>query len=241
MAYNYLGLVNDVNGRLNEVILTSGNFADAKGFYSQAKEAVNSAIQDINQQQFEWPFNYVEEEEALTAGITRYGFPTHAKTLDMDTFRIKSNTTLGTSTEKLKVLNYEEYLERYVDQEYSSDTSLRGVPRFVFRSPGLEFGVVPAPDQAYTIVYEYYRTTVPLINHDDVPTIPEIYRHIIVEGAMYYAYMFRSNEQAASIAKRKFEEGVKSMRTILINRYEYVRSTAINRTSRISYSYRIGQ
>lgn len=241
MAYNYLGLVNDVNGRLNEVLLTSSNFADAKGFYSQAKEAVNSAIQDINQQQFEWPFNYVEEEETLTAGITRYGFPTHARTVDIDTFRIKSNDTLGISTEKLKVLNYEEYLERYVDQEYSSDTSLRGIPQFVFRSPGLEFGVVPAPDQAYTIVYEYYRTTVPLINYDDVPTIPEIYRHVIVEGAMYYAYMFRSNEQAASIAKRKFEEGVKSMRTILINRYEYVRSTAINRTSRISYSYRIGQ
>lgn len=240
MAYNYLGLVNDVNGRLNEVLLTAGNFADAKGFYAQAKEAVNSSIQDINQQQFEWPFNYVEQEETLTAGVTRYGFPSDARTVDIDTFRIKADPTLNASTERLKVLNYEEYLDRYVDQEYTDDTSLRSAPQFVFRSPGLEYGVVPAPDQAYTIIYEYYRTNVPLINYDDVPAIPEIYRHVIVEGAMYHAYMFRSNEQAAVIAKQKFDQGVKSMRTILINRYEYVRSSAINRTSRISYAYRVG-
>jgi hypothetical protein len=88
-------------------------------------------------------------------------------------------------------------------------------------------------------VYEYYTTTVELISATDVPTIPEIYRHVIVEGAMYHAYMFRSNEQAAAIALRKFEAGIKNMRTILINRYEYVRSTAIQQNRRTAYSFRI--
>jgi len=44
MAYDYLGLVNDVNRRLNEVELTSSNFAAATGEYSMIKDAVNSAI-----------------------------------------------------------------------------------------------------------------------------------------------------------------------------------------------------
>jgi hypothetical protein len=46
---------------------------------------------------------------------------------------------------------------------------------------------------------------------------------------MYYAYMFRGNEQAASLAKAKFDEGLKKMRILLINEYEYLRSTYIPR------------
>ena len=240
MAYNFLGLVNDVNQRLNEVPLAETNFLAAKGFYGQAREAVNSAIHDINQQQFEWPFNYVEKTETVTPGITRYAFPEDAKTIDFDSFRLKGNSTLNVETSKLSLLSYEDYLNNFVDQEYSDDTSKRNVPRQVFRAPGLEFGLVPAPDQAYDIIYEYYRTGYFLINPTDVPPIPEIYRHVIVEGAMYYAYMFRSNEQAAVIAKDKFDKGVKQMRTILINRYEYVRSTVLpQRTGRSNYVYRL--
>ena len=44
MAYDFLGLVNAVNRRLNEVELSSANFATATGFYSQAKDAVNASI-----------------------------------------------------------------------------------------------------------------------------------------------------------------------------------------------------
>jgi hypothetical protein len=63
MAYDYLGLVNDVNRRLNEVELTSSNFAAATGEYSMIKDAVNSAIRYLNQHEYEWPFNHVETEE----------------------------------------------------------------------------------------------------------------------------------------------------------------------------------
>ena len=39
MAYDYLGLVNDVNRRLNEVELTTTNFATSTGEYGMIKEA----------------------------------------------------------------------------------------------------------------------------------------------------------------------------------------------------------
>jgi hypothetical protein len=239
MAYNFLGLVNDVNRRLNEVELTQSNFSTAVGFYSQAKDSVNSAIQDINQSQFEWPFNYVSQTDTLVVGTTRYAFPAAAKSVDMDSFRIKFDNVLDSETQKLKVLSYEEYLEKFVDQEYNPDTSQYSQPDLVFRSPGLEYGVVPAPDKAYEIVYDYYAKTTDLASATDAPAVPEIYRHIIIDGAMYYAYMFRSNEQAAALSKNKFEQGIKYMRTILINRYDYIRSTFRPTIRRSSYVYRL--
>jgi hypothetical protein len=239
MAYNFLGLVNDVNRRLNEVQLTSANFASAAGFYGQAKDAVNAAIQDINQSQHEWTWNHVTQEETLTDGVTRYSFPADAKTIDFDSFRIKRSDTFNNQSIKLKIISYEEYLEKFVDQEYNDDTSLLDTPAYVFRAPGLEFGIVPAPKEDYELVYEYYRSTIDLENATDVPSIPEMYRNIIIEGAMYYAYMFRGNEQSASIAKTKFDQGIKSMRIMLINRYEYVRSTAIQQNKRYIAGFRV--
>lgn len=227
MAYDFLGLVNDVNTRLNEVQLTSSNFGTATGFYQQAKDAVNSSIRYINQSQYEWPFNHVEQEEELSAGTTRYSLPSDCKSVDIDSFRIKRNATLGNGTVKLSVLSYEEYLENNVDQEYNTSTGIRGIPQHVFQTPNFEYGVTPPPKDDYEIVYEYFRYPVDMISATDVPIVPERFRHVVVDGAMYYAYLFRSNSQDAVILRDKFEDGIKQMRSMLVNRTEYVRSTAI--------------
>lgn len=231
MAYDYLGLVNDVNKRLNEVELTSSNFATVTGFYSAAKDAVNGALRHINQSTFEWPFNHVEQEDVLTAGEVRYGYPADAKTLDFDSFRIKRSASFGNDTRKLKLMAYEEYLENHVDAEYdTSNTGIRSIPRVVFRTPNQGFGVYPPPDNAYELVYEYYRLPVDLIGATDVPSIPEQFRYVIVDGAMYFAYLFRGNTQDATLQFQKFEEGIKDMRTLYVNRYDYVRDTRISLT-----------
>ena len=184
MAYDYLGLVNDVNRRLNEVELTTSNFSTATGEYGMIKDAVNASIRYINQHEYEWPFNHVTADETMTAGVVRYAFPTDAKTVDFDSFRIKRNDTLGNDTKRLTILSYEEYLNKHVDIEYNT-SSARGVPDYIFRTPNQEFGFVRAPDKAYEYVYEYYRLPVDLLNTTDVPTVPEQFRYIIVNGAMY--------------------------------------------------------
>jgi hypothetical protein len=239
MAYDYIGLVNDVNRRLNEVELTSANFATATGEYGMIKDAVNSSIRYINQHEYEWPFNHVTEEDTLTAGIVRYAFPADAKTIDFDSFRIKRNDTLGNDTKKLKILSYEEYLENYVDSEYNTSTGARAMPDYVFRSPSSEYGFVRNPDKAYDIVYEYYRLPVDLINSTDVPSIPEQFRYIIVDGAMHYAYLFRGETQEAQVAQVKYLDEIKSMRSLYVNRYDYIRSTAIQQNSSSISSFRV--
>ena len=79
MAYNFLGLVNAVNRRLNEVELTSSNFASAIGLQTQAKDAVNESIRYINQSEYFWSFNHNTQETTLVANTSRYAFPTDVK------------------------------------------------------------------------------------------------------------------------------------------------------------------
>ena len=228
MAYDFIGLVNDVNRRLNEVELTTANFAGAQGYYNLTKDAVNASMRHIHQEEFEWPWNHAEEEEILTPGEVRYSMPYNSKTVNMNSFRIKRDAALGVGTTKLKVLNYEEYLDKHVDAEYNSGEETRGVPKYVIRAPSREILFVPAPKDAYEVVYEYYATGVDMALFSDVPEIPEQYRHTIVDGAMYYAYVFRGDMQAANLSEAKFKAGIKNMRSVNINRTEYIRDTRVH-------------
>lgn len=226
--YNFLGLVNDVCGRVNETPLTAASFASANGFYTTAKEAVSSSIRFINQHEFEWPFNHVKDELTLTPGTIRYSYPVNAKTVDLETFRIVRDNTLGNETVSLVQIDYEEYLARYLDDEYNtSDTGIRGIPTKFFRAPDLTFGVHPAPDKAYKLIYEYYNLPVDLSLYTDVPSIPVSFRHVIVDGAMYYVYFFRGDIETADRLYQKFQDGIKNMRTLYINRYNYIRDTRL--------------
>ena len=162
MAYNFLELVNEINRRLNELELTTITFTTDTGFYQTAKDAVNSSIRHINHEEFSWPWNHREEEETLSAGIVRYSYPEDAKLINMDSFRIKKNTTLNVETKKLKSMDYQEYLDNYVDHEYNTSTNIRTVPRNIIRTPSQEFIFYPCPDKAYEVVYEYYQNPVSL-------------------------------------------------------------------------------
>ena len=228
MAYDYISLVNDINRRLNEVELTAANFPTATGYYSFAKDSVNASIRHINQEEIEWPWNHVEATETLSVGEVRYSVPYDSKTINMNTFRIKRDADLGVSTVKLKVLTYEEWLDKYADSEYNSSSDNRGIPKYVSRTPSRELVYHPAPDQEYEVVYEYFRTGFDLELHTDVPSLPEQYRYTIVDGAMYYVYQFRSDLQAAQLAMNKFEQGIKQLRSLHINRTEYLRDTRVH-------------
>lgn len=229
MAYNFLGLVNQICGEVNEVPLTSSNFSGAGGFYVVAKDSINKAISQINQQGYHWPFNYIEQEDTLTAGINRYSIPYDAKSIDFNTFRIKRNNTFGNETRVLRKMDYEHYVQAFIDDEYNtSDTSIRGIPYSVAQAPGMEFVLHPVPDKNYELVYEYYMTPVPLELATDVPSIPEQYRHIIIDGAMYYVYNFRSDHENSQFMYGKFSEGIKNMKKTGRTRMEYVRDGRVN-------------
>jgi len=224
--YNFLELTNNVAKRLNEVPLTSTNFADAVGFQADIKSYINQTLTRINMQEFEWPFNHETVDLVLTPDQVKYPYPVDAKTVAFDTFILKGDVALNVESRKLDILDYEEHLKETIDLEINpSDYATK--PRWVFRGRDTTFGIIPAPDQTYTVRYEYYVLPTELQDWDDVPRVPEHFKWVIQEGAMYYAYMFRGDVEAANFANNLFMQGMKDMRKLFLNRYEYVRSSMI--------------
>lgn len=225
MAYDFLSLVNDVNNRLNEVELTSSNFATATGYFNFAKDSVNSSLRHIQQEEYEWPWNHVEQSDVVIAGQVRYAIPSDAKTVNFNTFRIRRDDSLNVGTIHLKNMEYEEWLDKHADSEYN--TNSKGCPTHVIRTPSREYILYPNPDKAYEVVFEYFRVGYDLEQATDIPNLPEQYRYVIVDGAMYYVYQFRGDTPSANLALQKFQQGIKHLRSLHINRTNNLRDTRV--------------
>ena len=230
MAYDFLGLTNEVLARMNEVVLTATNFTAARGYQIQCQNAVNDAINYINQREFGWPFSHSTQTETLVASQTRYTVPTGTQHVDYETFRISKDNTLGVDATTLRVLDYKEYVDKYIGQETSSGVG--GVPNFVFRTPDNNYGLYPYPDKAYVLKYEFNSRPTALAAATDVPTVPEQFRQVIADGATAYAYQYRGEAQQYGLNFTRFEEGIKHMQSILLNRTDYVRSTYLPHSQR---------
>mgnify|MGYP003141652015 FL=1 len=230
MAYDFLGLTNEVLARMNEVVLTATNFTAARGYQIQCQNAVNDAINYINQREYGWPFSHATQTETLVASQTRYTVPTGTQHVDYETFRISKDNTLGVDATTLRVLDYKEYVDKYIGQETSSGVG--GVPNFVFRTPDNNYGLYPYPDKAYVLKYEFYSRPTALAAATDVPAIPEQFRQVIADGATAYAYQYRGEAQQYGLNFTRFEEGIKHMQSILLNRTDYVRSTYLPHSQR---------
>jgi hypothetical protein len=211
-------------------VLTATNFTAARGYQIQCQNAVNDAINYINQREFGWPFSHATQSETLVASQTRYTVPTGTQHVDYETFRISKDNTLGVDATTLRVLDYKEYVDKYIGQETSSGVG--GVPNFVFRTPDNNYGLYPYPDKAYVLKYEYYSRPTALAAATDVPTVPEQFRQVIADGATAYAYQYRGEAQQYGLNFTRFEEGIKHMQSILLNRTDYVRSTYLPHSQR---------
>jgi len=191
MAYNYIGLVNDVNRRLNEVELKEKDFPNAIGEYGAVKEAVNSAIRYINQHEFEWPFNAAEHTETLVAGQEEYTWPEYFKVADWNTFQIQEDSSLGATFTTLKFIERDEWYRSFRDRDAASGATGISAPVNVFSGHGNGFGVSPSPDKAYTLKFRYFLNYSDLSNADHVTRIPTSYDTVLIDGATYYLYIFK--------------------------------------------------
>jgi hypothetical protein len=297
MAETFLTLTNKVLAKLNEVELTSANFASSRGIQTQAKNAVNEAIRYINQREFNYPFNHATNTETVVPGSVRYSIPATAKTIDYNTFRIVKDTDLAIVGGRLRKLDYNEYLNAYITQEdeittttlsqshtdsvttltvtsttgfdatgkvyvgsevitytgIGSSTTITGctrgaegttatthasgvqvaqfeggsAPTYVVRTLDNNYLLYPFPEKEYTLKYDYFTFPTDLAAHDSTTSVPDRFSPVIVDGATAYVYQYRGEAQQYGINFARFEQGIKNMQTLLVNKFEYVRSTYI--------------
>jgi hypothetical protein len=299
MALTYLSLTNDVLTRMNEVVLTSANFTDARGIQVQAKNAINEAIRHINQKEFAYPFNHASNSSTVVPGVVRYTIPTDTKYIDYNTARIKKDTDVSASGVNLKRLNYNEYISKefstqedeiesttldgthtdsvttltlvsstgfategtvFVGSEeitytavsgntltgctrgansttaaaYSSGVVVTqfdngGVPQYIVRTLDNNYLLYPFPDKEYTLLYDYFTFPDDLSAHGDTTTIPDRFKPVITDGATAFLYQYRGEMQQYQINFERFEDGIKNVQSLLVNKFDYIRSTVINR------------
>ena len=299
MAESFLTHTNRVIARLNEVALTSSDFASSRGIQTQCKNAVNEAVRYINQKEFQYPFNHSTKTQTLTAGTVKYSIPTDAKTVDYNTFRLVKDSDLSTSGGRLPILNYNDYVNAYITQEdeivtttlsqshtdsvttitvasttgfdssgtlfigneqvtYTGTTSTTftgatrgagsttasahdsgvqvaqftdgGLPQFIVRTPDNNYLLYPFPTKSYSIKFDYFTFPSDMSAHGDTTSIPDRFAPIIADGATAFVYQYRGETAQYQLNMQRFEQGIKNMQTLLVNRFDYIRSTYIPRS-----------
>ena len=223
----FLELTNKVLRRLNEVEITQTEFASVRGVQALAKDAVRNAVAKINQAESNWPFNAAEHERVLVVGQEEYAWPPFFKSADWTSFQIQKDEPLNVDYRRLDFISTDQWYINHRDNDFNSELDGRGVPSLVFPSHGAGYGVSPSPDKPYRLRFRYYLSGVDLQAFNDTSRIPEIYDHVIVEGALYYMYMFKDNPESTQIAVLSFQQGIAEMRSILINRYNRMYDTRV--------------
>jgi hypothetical protein len=228
----YLSLTNELLRRLNEVQMDSTEFSTARNVQSLAKDAVNSSIRELMHSAQEWPFVSASYTQTLTTNVGTYLFPVDMSSIDWDSFYLQKLTAQNNVPKKIPYITYISYIETQKPKEDQTGTSGQAAPLYVYDVPNnLSFGVTPLPNAAYNISYNYFYFPADLTNATDVCVVPDRFKNVLIDGAMMYMMIFRSNEQSATIHKGNFESGIKVMRRLLIGETNLMRSTAITQTT----------
>ena len=105
-----------------------------------------------------------------------------------------------------------------------------GIPQYIIRSPDNNYLLYPFPNKVYSVKFEYYTYPDDMSDHDDTTTIPDRFAAVIIDGATAFVYQYRGETAQYQLNMQRFEQGIKNMQTLLVNRFNYVRSTYIPRS-----------
>ena len=242
MATTYLEITNEVLRELNEVPLTSSNFANAKGLQAFVKDTVNKAIFDIANEEPQLPFFsaglsgatdpfYGNVTVATTAGTRWYllksgssSITTDYASIDWDDFYLTTINVSGEAapfvSQGLKFLNLADWKRYYRDSENSDDASTQayGEPKYVIKSPdNRKFGLSPIPDKVYNVHFYAFEKPTALSAHGDTVVLPEQYTNVITSMVRYYVWQFKESPQQAAFALDDYRRAMKSMKSNLLN------------------------
>lgn len=235
----YLTLTNLALGRINEVLLTAGTFAAATGPQLSMQTGVNAAIFDISRRFQQWPFNYGQQTFQTIASVTaaienEYTPPATVTIIKWDTFGIQrdDSATPPVVASTLTPVDYNLWAKRIRPLDLQISTGGFSTPRYVIKGDDGNIILSPPPDAVYTIYYDAWSDPIALNLFSDTCVIPDKYNYVIVDGAMYYGYDFRSDQGAQDRAKAKFDSGVQEMLRELVKPTDGFQSTMIvnNRT-----------
>ena len=242
MATTYLQATNELLREINEIVLTSSNFANAIGIQQHAKDCINRAYNDIVTSEPRWSFLATGESGATdpfygnvyvetVAGTRWYELKSSSSSvttdygaIDWDNFYL---TTIGVSGESapytsqnLKFINSPDWVRYRRESENAddSDSQSYGEPTHVIRSPDTrKFGLSPIPDKVYRVWFFAWDLPTALDAHGDATVFPDVYNPVLMARARYHFHQFKDAPQQAAFALEDYKKGLKQMRSALMN------------------------
>ena len=147
--------------------------------------------------------------------------------LDVDYVRV---SRADVTTRKIRYISYDDYLQRFKEQDDRNSSGHHGMPQYVYRKPDYSsFGLTPIPDKNdYLISYDYYTTHTDLSAHGDTMALPDRFSPLIVDRSKYYTYMLRSDPDHANLANRDYQRKLSLLKTDYASRADYMRDTRIS-------------
>ena len=241
MATTYLDLTNEVLRELNEIPLTSANFATAIGLQKFVKDAINKSIFDIANQEPQLPFfsagvsgstdpfygnttvATVEGQRFYTLKSDSSSITTDFASIDWDDFYITTINVSGESSpyvsKGLKFLTLADWRRYYRDSENSDDANSKyGEPVYVIKSPdSRKFGLSPIPDKVYNVHFYAFTKPTALDAHGDTMALPEQYSNVVTARTRYYVWQFKESPQQAAFALDDYKKAMRYMKSNLMN------------------------
>ena len=242
MATTYLSLTNELLRELNEVVLTSSNFGSAVGIQGHAQDCINRSYNDIVIAEPQWAFLATGESGATdpfygnvyvetVAGTRWYELKASSSSIiadygsvDWDNFYLTTISVSGESapyvSRNLSFITTEEWKDHLREGENADDADTQnwGEPRFIIRSPDArKFGVSPIPDKVYRVWFYAWDLPTALSDHDDTIVFPDVYVPVLMARARYHFHQFKDAPQQAAFALQDYKEGLKRMRSALMN------------------------
>jgi hypothetical protein len=219
---------------MGEVVMDITEFSGARNVQALAKQAINSSVRELMHSAQEWPFALTTYSQTLaTNGTATYNFPSDTSSVDWESFYLKQLTAANNEPRRLPVLAYPEYLDTLRPIDEAAGAGGYGPTQAVVQTQESKFSITPPADQAYVIEYKYWSFPADMAEPTDTCIVPTRFDSVIIDCAMTYMMIYRSNEQSANLHRERFEQGIKTMRRLLMDEPLAMRSTMIvqSRTS----------
>ena len=148
-----------------------------------------------------------------------------ATNMDVDYVRISEDIPV----KRLRYLAYDDWNKKFLERDLTNSEDSLGVPDYAYPTQDKKFGLSPVPDQSnYEIQYEYWKVHTDLSAHGDTMDLDDRFKDVITTRAKYYAYVLRSDPQAAQMAYEEYKSQMQIIRTEYINVKSYMTDTRIN-------------
>lgn len=149
------------------------------GGYGKAVRYIDMAHEEIQSMYSDWDFLWAEDTITTVSGTAAY-----AGAADLGVWDTR---TLYYDNEPLAVIDWKDYV---------AGSGSTGEPEQCIVRPDNKLLLVPTPDDAYTITYNYYRTPLKLAADDDEPLIPARFQRVIIGRALILFGNFEVAEEA---------------------------------------------